>query len=235
MKKQFMRAYSYINVDFNKISSIASLLCLIDCVLIPVLTILLSLFSLVKEYLINSNDLNTLNTESGAHGHAHIGHHSHDSWHIFMEKIALFFMIPIITLTTVINFYKLRNIPLLMSALTGMTLFIISHAHIEFSNDNINDILEILHIPLALLGAAFLLSTNYASHKLLKEKNLDHCCKYDHIKSYQNNHPHCHHHCHHHRHHHATNNNRSNLTVNKNVLDSFGKPLDENTDLLSSL
>ncbi|CAD2099188.1 conserved Plasmodium protein, unknown function [Plasmodium vinckei lentum] len=234
MKKQFMRAYSYINVDFNKISSIASLLCLIDCVLIPVLTILLSLFSLIKHYFISSNGLNPLNAEGSVHGNAPIGHHDHDSWHIFMEKVALFFMMPIITITTVINFYKLRNVPLLMSALTGMTLFIISHAHIEFSNDSINDIIEVLHIPLALLGAAFLLSTNYASHKLLKEKNLDHCCKYDHIKSYENSHHHCHHH-HHHHHHHATNSNRSHLTVNKDILNNFEKPLDENADLLSCL
>ncbi|KEG03701.1 conserved Plasmodium protein, unknown function [Plasmodium vinckei vinckei] len=232
MKKQFMRAYSYINVDFNKISSIASLLCLIDCVLIPVLTILLSLFSLIKHYFISSNGLNALNFEGSVHGNAPIDHHGHDSWHIFMEKIALFFMMPIITITTVVNFYKLRNVPLLMSALTGMTLFIISHAHIEFSNDSINDIIEVLHIPLALLGAAFLLSTNYASHKLLKEKNLDHCCKYDHIKCYQNTHHHCNHH---HNHHHGTDNNHSHLTVNKNILNNFEKPLDDNTDLLSYL
>ncbi|CXI82532.1 conserved Plasmodium protein, unknown function [Plasmodium berghei] len=226
MKKQFMRAYSYINVDFNKISSIASLLCLIDCVFIPVLTILLSLFSLIKHYFFNINSISTLNTENDIHGNGSRDHHGHDSWHIFMEKVALFFMMPIITLTTIINFYKLRNVPLLMSALTGMTLFIISHAHIEFSNDNINDIIEILHIPLALLGAAFLLSANYASHKLLKEKNLDHCCKYDHIKNY--------HHNHHHQQH-ADNNNRSDLTVDKDVFGNFEKPSDENTDLLSYL
>ncbi|EAA16618.1 hypothetical protein, partial [Plasmodium yoelii yoelii] len=232
--------YSYINVDLNKISSIASLLCLIDCVLIPVLTILLSFFSLVKHYFFNSNSISTLNTENAIHGNVSIDHHGHDSWHIFMEKVALFFMMPIITLTTIINFYKLRNVPLLMSALTGMTLFIISHAHIEFSNDNINDIIETLHIPLALLGATFLLSTNYASHKLLKEKNLDHCCKYDHIKNYHNNnhhhHNHHHHNHHHHNHHHhAANNNRSDLTGDKDEFDNFEKPSDENTDLLSYL
>ncbi|SBS84279.1 conserved Plasmodium protein, unknown function [Plasmodium ovale curtisi] len=163
MKKRFTKIYNYVKLNLNKISSIASLICLIDCVLIPIITVVLSLINVVS------------NSQSD-HGHTSEDNH-HPEWHEAVEKIALYLMTPIISLTTIYNFSQLRNIPLLLFALIGIALFVLSHAHIDFNSENVNTFFKRYHIPIAIIGAICLVSTNYVAHEMLKAKNLDHCCK----------------------------------------------------------
>ncbi|GAW81318.1 hypothetical protein, conserved [Plasmodium gonderi] len=166
MKNRLKRIYIYIKSNLNNISSIASIICLIDCVLIPLITVVISIFNVVN---------------SSGNGHAIEDHseHSHpDGWHEIVEKVALYIMTPIISMTTIYNFVQLRNVPLLLFTLVGLAMFVLSHAHINFNNSSVNNLFKKMHIPMAILAAIFLISSNYRAHELLKAKNLHRCCKH---------------------------------------------------------
>ncbi|GAB66828.1 hypothetical protein PCYB_101780, partial [Plasmodium cynomolgi strain B] len=180
--------YIYIKSNLNNISSIASIICLLDCILIPFITVVISLFNVVN---------------SPENGHAEVDdhHHSHHhGWHEIVEKVALYVMTPIISFTTIYNFVQLKNFPLLLITLVGITMFVLSHAHIEFSSPSVMNIYKKMHIPMAILAAIFLVSTNYAAHQLLKSKNLHRCCKHKKIPNELDEQS-CKDHRHHHQHH----------------------------------
>ncbi|SBO21420.1 conserved Plasmodium protein, unknown function [Plasmodium knowlesi strain H] len=252
MKNRLKRTYIYIKSNLNNISSIASIICLLDCVLIPVITVVISIFDVAK---------------GSDHGHDHHDHdHDHHyGWHEIVEKVpslveppcvhlrqcihvyiqlystahlflflpvfqvALYVMTPIISFTTIYNFIQLKNISLFLMTLVGITLFVLTHAHIQVPNQNVMNFLRKMHIPLAILAAIFLIGTNRAAHKLLKSKNLDRCCKH---KKITNNfdkhsctehqscdHHHHHHHDHHDHHHHHHHHHQDDLEMNEDNYD----------------
>eukprot|EP00366_Plasmodium_knowlesi_P002075 XP_002259572.1 hypothetical protein, conserved in Plasmodium species [Plasmodium knowlesi strain H] len=138
-------------------------------------------------------------------------------------------MTPIISFTTIYNFIQLKNISLFLMTLVGITLFVLTHAHIQVPNQNVMNFLRKMHIPLAILAAIFLIGTNRAAHKLLKSKNLDRCCKH---KKITNNfdkhsctehqscdHHHHHHHDHHDHHHHHHHHHQDDLEMNEDNYD----------------
>ncbi|KAI4837744.1 MerC domain-containing protein [Plasmodium brasilianum] len=167
MKEKIVSLYNYLKDNLNKISAIANILCLIDCIVIPIVTVLISV----------------INAFSNGHNGGEQDSHNHNEWHEIIEKVALYVMTPLISMTTIYNFIQLRNVPLLLWTLFGLILFVLSHAHIKFTDTNVNSAFQKLHLPMALLGAVFLVSTNYASHELLKMNNLDHCCKHKHLSN----------------------------------------------------
>ncbi|SCO67660.1 conserved Plasmodium protein, unknown function [Plasmodium vivax] len=191
MKNRLKRIFIYIKSNLNNISSIASIICLLDCVLIPFITVVISIFNVV-----NGSE----NGEAQVEDHHQSHHHG---WHEIVEKIALYVMTPIISFTTIYNFVQLKNFPLLLTTLIGITMFVLSHAHIEFSSPSVANIFKKMHIPMAILAAIFLVSTNYAAHQLLKSRNMDRCCKHKKI-SHQLEEQSCEQHHHHpqHPHHH---------------------------------
>ncbi|SBT77430.1 conserved Plasmodium protein, unknown function [Plasmodium ovale] len=72
-KVDFSSIYNYIKLNLNKISSIANLICLIDCVLIPIVTVVLSLINVVSD-------------SQSDHGHTSEDGH-HPEWHETVEKV----------------------------------------------------------------------------------------------------------------------------------------------------
>ncbi|ANQ08720.1 Uncharacterized protein PCOAH_00029220 [Plasmodium coatneyi] len=212
MKDRVKRIYIYIKSNLNNISNIASIICLLDCALIPVITVLISIFDVVK----GSQDGHA---NAGDHDHGHDHSHDHgNGWHEIVERVALYVMTPIISFTTIYNFVQLKNISLLLMTLVGITLFILSHAHIPVSNPNVMSFLKKVHMPMAILAAVILISTNYAAHKLLKAKNLDRCCKHKKIPNHCDEqsckeHHSCQHHHHHHHHQHDIEMNGNNYDM----------------------
>ncbi|VWU52627.1 MerC domain-containing protein, putative [Hepatocystis sp. ex Piliocolobus tephrosceles] len=154
--------YYYFLSHLNGISSIASILCLIDCILIPVITVVLSFINVLSgaadSYYYSGHDNN------------HHHHHQDSLWNKILNKISLFLILPLFTFTTVYNYVSLKNIYLLLSGMLGIILFLLSHANI---NEKINE----YHLPIEILGFSLLLGTNYFTRKLLKENNLDTCCE----------------------------------------------------------
>ncbi|VWU52790.1 conserved membrane protein, unknown function [Hepatocystis sp. ex Piliocolobus tephrosceles] len=157
-----MRIYYFFLSHLNRISSIASILCLIDCILIPIITFILSFINILTSATDGYN--------YGGHDSHH--HQHHDSlWNKIINKISLYLIMPLFSFTTIYNYILLKNIYLLLSGMLGIILFLLSHANI---NEKINE----YHLPMEILGFVFLLGTNYITRKLLKENNLDTCCEH---------------------------------------------------------
>ncbi|CRG93007.1 conserved Plasmodium protein, unknown function [Plasmodium gallinaceum] len=136
-------------LSLNRISSIASIICLIDCTLIPILMFTLSIFNIVDYEIVYFNHLSDI--------------------------LALFVMAPICSLCIIFNYYQLKNVLLLLWGVFGIILFTISHGHFSI-NEKINIFLQKFHIIISLFSILILLSNNYVSQKILKKNNLDNCC-----------------------------------------------------------
>ncbi|EUD68362.1 hypothetical protein C922_01382 [Plasmodium inui San Antonio 1] len=202
MKNRLKRTYVYIKSNLNKLSSIASIICLIDCTLIPLITVLISIFSVV-------HDSENGEAEAGTHNHSH-----HHGW---QETVALYLMTPIISFTTIYNFIQLKNFSLFIFTLVGITMFVLSHAHIEFRDQNITNRLKQAHIPMSILAAIILISTNYIAHQLLKSKNLDPCCTHKKITNHLDDQSWKQHHPHHHDHHRDLEMNEDNYNMHNHT------------------
>ncbi|KJP87501.1 hypothetical protein AK88_02805 [Plasmodium fragile] len=172
MRSRLKRTYIYIKSNLNNISSIASIICLIDCILIPLITVLISIYDVV----IGSQNGHSSGGDDD-HDHAH-------GWEEIVERIALYVMTPIISITTIYNFIQLKNMYLLLTTLLGIALFVLSHAHINFGKENVNKFIKSVHLPMAIFAAICLIGTNYVAHKLLKSKNLDSCCNHKKLKNH---------------------------------------------------
>ncbi|CRH00425.1 conserved Plasmodium protein, unknown function [Plasmodium relictum] len=136
-------------LSLNKVSSIASIICLIDCTLIPIMMFALSIFNVVDNEIVYFNHISDI--------------------------LALFVMTPICFLCILFNYYQLKNMFLLIWGIFGITLFIISHGHFSI-NEKINIFLQKFHIAISLISILILLSNNYVSQRILKKNNLDNCC-----------------------------------------------------------
>jgi MerC mercury resistance protein len=121
---------------FRMASNLATLICILDCTLLPMAMILLPVLNLGIQ-------LETI----------------HRLGHI----IAVFLVIPIGALTTILNFVSHRRLPLLSISFIGLTLIWSCNSHavpLEFFHHGI------WHRILNILGCIALLSSNYFSHRL---------------------------------------------------------------------
>lgn len=134
----------------NKISTALSILCVVDCTLIPLMLFLLSVFNIFDDKV--------------------------DILHDVTEIISLYIMVPISSLCIIFNFYQLRNFFLLSWGILGVTLFTIAHGHYTCFGESINLVLHEFHIIISLFSIFLILSNNYVSQRLLKKRNLHYCC-----------------------------------------------------------
>lgn len=127
-----------------------SILCVIDCTVIPLLLVLLSVFNLFDDKL--------------------------ELLHNVSEIVALYIMVPISSLCVTINFYQLKNFFLLLWGIFGIILFTFTHGHFQCFGENINEVLKEFHLVLSLFSIFSILSNNFVSQKLLRKRNLHYCC-----------------------------------------------------------
>ncbi|ETW53402.1 hypothetical protein PFUGPA_04417 [Plasmodium falciparum Palo Alto/Uganda] len=137
------------NISLNRISSIASIICLLDCIIIPIVMFTLSVFNIFNSKL------------------AHL--------HEISDILALYIMTPICSLCILFNFIQLNNVLLLTWGIFSVILFVISHGHFNIG-PKCNELLEKYHVFISILSIILLLSNNYTSQKMIKKRNLDHCC-----------------------------------------------------------
>lgn len=145
-----MESHDIIRFNLNNVSMALSILCVIDCTLIPLLLVLLSVFNLLDDKL--------------------------DFLHEVSEIIALYIMVPISSLCVTINFYQLKNFFLLLWGIFGIILFTFAHGHFQCFGENINEVLKEFHLVLSLFSIFSILSNNFVSQKLLRKRNLHYCC-----------------------------------------------------------
>ena len=151
------------NVAFErllKISNIASLLCVIDCTVLPLVTILLPLLGLSA----------SASTAAWLH---ELGH-----------QVALYFVLPVGGLATTTNFINHKKKSLLALSLVGLSCVYMANAHggpiLSMLPHKLAHDLHcgtILHRTTNILGCACLLSSNYLGKRVegggCKDKNCD--------------------------------------------------------------
>lgn len=131
-----------------RVSNIASLLCVVDCTILPVVTLLLPLIGLGA----------SPEQEKWLH---HMGH-----------KVAMNFVLPIGGLTATINYTSHKNISLSLVSLLGLILISMANAscHSPVTSVLPHYILHLLHGGLThrcvnISGCALLILANYLGHK----------------------------------------------------------------------
>jgi hypothetical protein len=139
-----------------KISTYASLLCVLDCTILPLVTIVLPLFGIVA------------------------GSPAQMQWlHEFGHSVALFFVLPVGGLATTMNYlYSHRKTWIAACGYTGLTLVLASNVGCAWAHyipgatgHLMHDWLHVLHHGVVhrvanLAGCFFLLGSNYLSHRL---------------------------------------------------------------------
>jgi len=139
------------NEKLMKVANIASILCVIDCTILPIFVVLLSVTGM------GSSDSTT--------------HHSHDLVHTIGHSIANFVVLPVAILVTCVNFFNKKMIPGFLS-FTGLVLIYVTNSHGGIFNrfKLVNQVLHILHEnefwhrAVDLTGVACMLSANYLSN-----------------------------------------------------------------------
>lgn len=124
------------------ISNVASLLCVIDCTLLPIVTILFPLLNMALPL---------------------------ESLHHFGHAMAMFFVLPVGTLTTAFNFSSHRRIQLLTMSIMGLIMIGLANSHaVPFHWIHHGWGHRIINVA----GCTALLTSNYRSHQLV-HKNCD--------------------------------------------------------------
>lgn len=124
------------------ISNVASLLCVIDCTLLPIITILFPLLNMAFPL---------------------------ESLHSIGHAIAMFFVLPVGTLTTALNFSSHRRIQLLTISITGLIMIGLANSHaVPFHWIHHGWGHRVINVA----GCTALLTSNYRSHQLV-HKNCD--------------------------------------------------------------
>lgn len=133
-----------------KVSNFASLLCVLDCTILPVITIVLPLFGIVA------------------------GSPAQMEWlHELGHSLALWFVLPVGGLATTLNYTNHRKLWIASMGWTGLVAVLAANAgcvHVPFGGHVLHDVLHVLHHGVIhritnLVGCALLLSSNYLSHK----------------------------------------------------------------------
>ena len=157
----------------RQVSNFASLLCVLDCTLLPIITVALPLVGIIN---LGAAQMEWLH---------HLGH-----------SLALFFVLPVGGLTTIVNFLSHRKA--WISSLASLGLFMVgmanSHIHDLPLLGHVEWLHTIQHGPMHrvvnIVGCAFLLGSNYLSQKQ--------GCAHDHGPSSSHSHDHSHSHSHKH-------------------------------------
>ncbi|KAF8820968.1 hypothetical protein IE077_002610, partial [Cardiosporidium cionae] len=131
----------------NEWSSFASILCAIDCTVLP-------LFMGVISFMGFANPV-TFATM-----------HSISCW------AALYIMLPLGSLASFANFLQHRNKLLLCWGVFGLFCIFLAHSHLSAMPDNVSHWLHQYHGWISLTGVANLLASNYLSHKKIHAKGL---------------------------------------------------------------
>jgi hypothetical protein len=155
--------------NLRRLSDFASILCVIDCTVLPIVTVILPL-------------LGILNLEAAQLEFLHqVGH-----------KIALFFVLPVGSLTSVLNYVSHKKVWITFLGGLGLTMVGVANSHfhgLPFLGEA--ELLHkiqhgSLHRIINLLGCSFLLGSNYLSQK-------QGCAHHKHEKGCSHDHSHCNH------------------------------------------
>jgi hypothetical protein len=133
-----------------KVSNFASLLCVLDCTILPLITIVLPLFGIVAASPAQMEWLHQL-------GHS----------------LALGFVLPVGGLATTLNYTNHGKLWITTMGWTGLLAVLAANAgcvHLPFGGHLLHNVLHVFHHGLIhritnLAGCALLLSSNYLSHK----------------------------------------------------------------------
>jgi hypothetical protein len=136
----------------RQLSNVASVLCVLDCTLLPVLTVVLPL-------------LGSLTVGGGIATASHL-----EALHQLGHSLAVWFVLPVGTSTTLVNYYLSHRNPWLVGlASVGLGLVALANLHLPSSIVGLS--LSWLHQGvwhrgINLLGCAMLLGSNYISQRL---------------------------------------------------------------------
>lgn len=129
----------------RQISNLASLLCVVDCTMLPAITVLTPLCGFIQ---LGSEELERIH---------HIGH-----------AMALLFVLPVGSLSAMLNYFSHRQKSIASMAIVGLFLVAIANSHslpvighIAFFHPFHHGL---LHRLVSISGCALLLTSNYRSH-----------------------------------------------------------------------
>mmetsp|Transcript_8708 Transcript_8708/g.10985 ORF Transcript_8708/g.10985 Transcript_8708/m.10985 type:complete len:244 (-) Transcript_8708:485-1216(-) len=153
------KGWTGVREKLSRISNVASMLCVIDCTVLPVVTILLPLIGLGA-----SSDQTKLLHELG-------------------HSVALFFVLPVGGLAATMNYLSSKNVFLASLATLGLTLIYAANGHggpiLSLLPHELACALHcgtILHKSVNIVGCALLLSSNYFGHRLSCNHDRGGCC-----------------------------------------------------------
>mmetsp|Transcript_37543 Transcript_37543/g.42906 ORF Transcript_37543/g.42906 Transcript_37543/m.42906 type:complete len:225 (-) Transcript_37543:437-1111(-) len=144
-----------------KLSNWASILCVIDCTILPIVTLVLSVLGIISG---NSNN-----------SHNEIVDWLHDLGH----SVALYFVLPVGSMTTTFNYYLHHSVLPTLTSFFGLFLIALSNmSHVDDNNNHSSNIAKgewslihafhegSLHQLCNILGCCMQLWANYQSQKL---------------------------------------------------------------------
>mmetsp|Transcript_17550 Transcript_17550/g.26259 ORF Transcript_17550/g.26259 Transcript_17550/m.26259 type:complete len:247 (+) Transcript_17550:101-841(+) len=151
-----------------KISNIASLLCVVDCTVLPIVTVIFPLIGLGA-------------SPAQAHWLHELGH-----------SVALFFVLPVGGLAATMNYLSSKSMPLFSIATAGLSLIYAANGghSAPLLSSLPHDLAcklhcgTVLHRSVNIIGCALLLSSNYFAHRL--------SCNHDHDHGHDHGHGHGH-------------------------------------------
>jgi hypothetical protein len=149
-KEHESRIYNQI----RQLSNFASFLCILDCTLLPLVTFLIPLLGFLK-----------------------LGGHQLEWIHQMGHSIALLFVLPVGSLSTLLNYPSHRQPWIVALAAVGLVSVAMANTHSLPVIGHINFFHSfhhgMLHRVVNMSGCALLLTSNYLSHRHSKSKN---CC-----------------------------------------------------------
>jgi hypothetical protein len=148
-------------------SSYASWLCVLDCTLLPLITLLLPLLGLMR---LEKDQLEWLHQ---------IGH-----------MVALLFVLPVGTLSTIANYAGHQQRWIVVVAIMGLLMVGMANSHslpilghVEFLHGFHHGL---WHRIVNMSGCGFLLTSNYAAHRRAKLTNKSGCCMLHSVRQQDN-------------------------------------------------
>jgi hypothetical protein len=131
----------------RKISNFASFLCVLDCTILPIITVALPLLGVLNPHAAQLELLHQL-------GHS----------------LALYFVLPVGSLTTVINYLSHKKTRIASMAVVGLCLVGLANSHIHGQSGSLGSVLHLIqhgpwHRVVNIGGCAMLLGSNYLSQQ----------------------------------------------------------------------
>eukprot|EP00922_Rhytidocystis_sp_ex-Travisia-forbesii_P027318 GHVS01040039.1.p1 GENE.GHVS01040039.1~~GHVS01040039.1.p1 ORF type:complete len:261 (+),score=31.69 GHVS01040039.1:131-913(+) len=138
-------------------STLASVLCAIDCTVLPALMTVVPLLGWASP-------------------------HSMHSLHHFSHWAAIYVMVPLALLAIISNFLRLRSVVLSLWGLFGAALVFVAHQHdilllLPPQHHSFASFAQSWHTAISLFGAANIILSNYISHQRLHQSHS--CCSHN--------------------------------------------------------